>query len=447
MLRQTTAMKKIQGLLVGFPQVNTFIFQGGQGAGKTISILLVLLNQAYSIPASEITIAGEELSKMRKTVIRDLEKMAKAVNYWGVVAQWNKSDLTLRFNNGSYIEFVGADKADIGKGMRRDFIYFNEANRLDYAFYGELAGRAKKILIDFNPNAEFWVHSEIMGAGTEQEEHWYRTDLVIDGRMFEVKAHPALNADRRIEVEGETVTPNIWLFTILTFKDNEALSIQERQTILNYKIRADQGSTIDRNKWQVYGLGLPGIIAGVIFPDVKYIKDIPDHATFIGYGVDFGFGDSETNDPTAVGEVWRGMEGDRKCLYIRELLYKRGVGIDALHQFLQNRCTNRDGFICGDGGGGGALFIKELQVRGNRIIPAIKGQGSINAGLEIMGDYQIYIVGDSPNAKNEFRLYKRDEVTGLPADRQQDHFIDAARYVVHTSHSRRNPIPLSQSAI
>ena len=35
------------------------------------------------------------------------------------------------YSNGSYIDFLGADVTDVGKGFRRDILYINEADKMN----------------------------------------------------------------------------------------------------------------------------------------------------------------------------------------------------------------------------------------------------------------------------------------------------------------------------
>jgi phage terminase large subunit len=65
MIQQTTALRKIATL-----KKRIWVIQGGQGAGKTFSILIFLIDYASRNSNKEIFIASEELSKMRITVIK-----------------------------------------------------------------------------------------------------------------------------------------------------------------------------------------------------------------------------------------------------------------------------------------------------------------------------------------------------------------------------------------
>ena len=56
-----------------------------------------------------------------------------------------------RFPNGSFIRFLGLDKADVGKGLRSDVVFLNEGNKTNFETYREMTSRADRVIIDFNP--------------------------------------------------------------------------------------------------------------------------------------------------------------------------------------------------------------------------------------------------------------------------------------------------------
>jgi len=263
MIELTTALKMIKKL-----KKRKRIVQGGQGASKTYSIVTILIDYAVKRPNTTITIFQHELSKMRETVILDFINIMKALGYFND-SEWTGGK-KYNFPNGSFIQFVGLDKEDIGKGFRRDIVYFNEANRgIKFSTYQQIESRAKIIYLDFNPDREFWCHTEVM-------------------------------------------TGDDYDFIIVTFEHNEKLSEIERQSILDYKRKGflhpdiasyDQKDNIKSeywaNKWRVYGCGQVGVLEGQIY-NWNVIDTVPDDAELISYGLDFGF-----NDPTVLVELYK----------------------------------------------------------------------------------------------------------------------------------------------
>jgi len=250
--RPTTALYKIKALLKNISRV--FVISGGQGAGKTISILMLIIDYAHRNEKKKISIISAELSKMKKTVIQDFLNIMDDWNMMGY-GRWNIAENKFTFKNGTFIEFLGLDTHDVGKGMRRDLSYFNEGNKLKLESYRQVASRCKLNIVDFNPDKKFWAH-----------------DLVESNN-----------------------------FINLTFKDNEYLSKEEIESILDYykKGYSDTGIIINEywaNIWRVYGLGEVGSVEGRIFTHFKPIpypeyQEINQTKTYaIDWGRNHGFG-------------------------------------------------------------------------------------------------------------------------------------------------------------
>lgn len=276
--KPTTAYWKIDLLLSNKKKV--YVIQGGQGAGKTISILMHIIELARLRPKTEISIVSKELSKMKKGVVRDAKKILQD---WNIPFNYNGQECIIKFSNSSYIEFLGLDQQDVGKGLRRDIVFGNEANKFNLPEWDEMTSRAKMKIIDFNPNEKFWGHDMI------------ETDNFIN----------------------------------LTYLDNEYLSKEEISNIEEYKIKGYIKSNLENydvpeniknnfyaNKWRVYGKGQVAILDDIVFTGWKkisfsdYLK-IPNSNEI--YVCDWG-----KVDPFAISS----MKVYDKNLYIHELNYK-----------------------------------------------------------------------------------------------------------------------------
>ena len=87
-------------------------------------------------------------------------------------------------------------------------------------------------------------------------------------------------------------------------------------------------------------------------------------------------------------------------------------------------------------------LIDELKRMGWKARPSIKGADSINAGIDLLKRFKIYIHKDSHNAIQEFRNYKwQEDKSGnpinIPVDKN-NHLIDAIRYATYTVLSKPN---------
>jgi phage terminase large subunit len=369
MLQKTTAQSKISKL-----KKRIRIVQGGTSSSKTFTILPFLIQYAIQTPNSEISVVSESIPHLKRGALKDFLKIMDWTNNFNP-NNFNKSNLTYKFSNGSYIEFFSADQPDKLRGARRDVLFINECNNVTFESYQQLAIRTKKfIYLDYNPTNEFWVHTELM-----QDD----------------------NSD----------------FVILTYKDNEALDPSIVKEIEKAKAKAET-STYWANWWNVYGLGQIGSLQGVIFENWEQCDDIPKDAEFICHGLDFGF----TNDPSAFGSLFR-YNGN---LYADELIYSnRLTNNDLINKFKELGIKQSDMIVADSAE---PKSIEDIRRAGYRIEGAKKGADSIRNSIDTLQQHKIFVTKRSINLIKELRNYKwvtdRDgKPTSQPID-AYNHAID-----------------------
>jgi len=369
MLIQTTAQTKIKAL-----RKRIRIVQGGTSSSKTFTILPLLIQYAYQTPNSEISVVAESIPHLKRGALKDFLKIMDWTNNFNP-SNFNKSNLTYKFSNGSYIEFFSADQPDKLRGARRDILFINECNNVTFESYQQLSIRTKKfIYLDYNPTNEFWVHTELMNDS---------------------------NSD----------------FIILTYKDNEALDPAIVKEIEKAKEKAKTSSYWE-NWWKVYGLGQIGSLDGVIFNNWQTIDTIPEEARLLGYGVDFGY----SNDPTAIVEVYKW--NDQRI--INEICYQKELSNSQIAKFIKTQ----DDCYCDSAE---PKSIAELRAFGINARAVRKGADSINFGIQVMQEQSYLITKKSTNLINELRKYAwdKDKKTGATLNKPIDmfnHAIDSWRY-------------------
>jgi len=367
MLKRTTAINKILAL-----KKRIKIIQGGTSAGKTFGILPILIDKAAKTSGLEISVVAESIPHLRRGALRDFLKCMKWTNRF-VDDRFNKSLLKYEFANGSFIEFFSADDSSKLRGARRDILYVNECNNVNFEAYNELSIRTKKeVYLDFNPANEFWVEE--------------------------------IKEDKEAD------------FIILTYKDNEALDIGIVEQIEKNRLKADT-STYWRNWWKVYGLGELGMLEGVVFSNWKQIDTIPKEARLVGIGLDFGY----TNDPTSCIEIYKHNE----TRILNEIVYQTGL----LNSDIAKKLP-KDVPVYADSAE--PKSIADIQRYGITIKGVTKGRDSINYGIDVM-KREIYLVtSNSTNLIKELRSYCWDtDKTGKRLNKPIDnynHAIDAVRY-------------------
>ena len=369
-MKTTTALRKIAGL-----KKKIKVIQGGQGASKTYSILMLLINHASSQENREIFIASDELTKMRLTVIKDFKNIMKGFEVFN--PNLFLGGTLYNFPNGSFIKFIGLDKEDMGKGLRCDVMFVNEGNKIKFETYRELTSRAKQVIIDYNPNTKFWVHEEII---------------------------PRPDAD----------------FIILTYKDNEYLSEEEVFEIERYYEKGynKEGEVVNEywaNKHRVYALGQEGFVDGVIFQNWKtgdFDETIP-----IMYGMDFGF-----KDPFTLLKV--GFDKKTMTIYLHEEIYKSKLSPDDIIALLNVKIPNKDSLIIADSAD--PTQIRGIKNNGFNIIGL--GKEKIVIGIRHLQNWQFKVTPTSLNLIRELSNYVWLDKTGeVPID-SENHLLDPLRY-------------------
>jgi len=370
MFQETTAQSKIAKL-----RKRVRIVQGGTSSSKTFSIIPLLITYAIDNPFTEISIVSESIPHLKRGALKDFQKiMLMTDNYRD--SYFNKSSLKYTFSNNSYIEFFSVDQPDKLRGARRDILFINECNNIDFESYQQLSVRTKKfIYLDYNPTNEFWVHTEL------------KNDIDSD-------------------------------FVVLTYKDNEALDPAIVREIEKAREKA-QTSSYWANWWNVYGLGQLGSLEGVVFSNWEQIDTIPTEAKFLGCGLDFGY----SNDPTAMIAVY---EYNGKII-ADELIYSTSLlNSDIIRLMKQDKRLP----IWADSAE--PKSIEEIRRAGFNIKPVVKGADSINFGISVLQQKEILVTKSSINLIKELRNYSWDtDKTGKKLNRPIDdynHAIDALRY-------------------
>ena len=391
MFRRTTAVNKI--LLM---TARKKVVQGGTSAGKTYAIIPILIDRALKEPRLKITVVAETLPAVKEGALDIFINTMFDTNRW-IDSNWNASSLTYTFKNRTRIQFKSFDTVGKAKASgKRDILFLNEANTVAFVIADALMIRSKESYIDFNPDNEFWVHTEVL---------------------------PEPNSE----------------FLLLTYEDNEALPEETLEDLLIKKSKAFHNPNLSDDKlfnpenikngywanwWRVYGLGLIGNLEGVIFDSWREVDTIPPNAKLLGYGMDFGY----TNDPTTLTAIYE-FNNEH---YWDELIYETGM----LNSDIVRRCKQigMNGVIVADSAE--PKTIQDLKNGGLKIQEALKGSDSIKFGIDKMQDVVIHITKRSTNLKTELQKYKwatdKDgKSLNVPID-AYNHSIDGIRYFYQT---------------
>ena len=366
----TTAVHKICGL-----RKRLKILQGGSSAGKTIGVLLNFIDDAQSRKGILASVVSESMPHLRRGAIRDFLNIMEQHGYYKD-ANWNKSEFTYTFETGSKIEFFSADQPAKVRGPRRNRLFINEANNISFETYTQLVIRTDEdIFIDYNPVAEFWVHTDVI----PKQEHD---------------------------------------FLILTYRDNEGLSPTIVQEIESRKGRKDW--------WAVFGEGQLGEIQGKIYPNWEVVDEVPKEARLERRWLDFGY----TNDPSAIGDLYYG----NGVYYLDEQLYQKGMSNQKLAEFLLN-LENPKTLVIADSAE--PKSIDEIKSFGINIVASIKGKDSVNQGIQLVRDQKIFVTKRSVNIIKENRNYlwmvdKDGRIINVEDPNCANHHLSGIRYAFNS---------------
>jgi len=353
------------------------IVRGGTSAGKTICILLILIDYAIRNPNKEISVVSESIPHLRRGALKDFLSILKSLNRYKE-RQYNRSTLKYEFTNGSYIEFFSTDQPDKLRGARRTDLYINECNNVSFDAYQQLVVRTSGIIwMDYNPTMLFWVDKELKGTkGTD--------------------------------------------FITLTYKDNDSLPQSIIDEIEKAKHKA-KTSSYWSNWWKVYGLGQVGSLEGVCIPDWQEIDAIPDDARLLCGGMDFGY----SIDPSSYVRLYKWNDS-----YIfDEVIYNKGLLNSDISRLLKQQDVTET--IYADSAE--PKSIAELNSYGHKIFSVTKGRDSIVYGINLINQNKVYVTARSKNLIKELQGYvwmKDKSGNQLQKPQGADHCIDAMRYAL-----------------
>lgn len=360
--------------------------RGGTRSSKTrsiaqISVLWLFTGQISrnrTIPKGVWSTVRKYSTTLDATVIRDFEEELDKQQLYGAL-KINKTKRTYIYGD-RMVEFFGADDEKKLRGAKRNILYCNEANELEFKtqFFQLLIRTEDDVFIDFNPDDEnVWINTEL-----EQKRQHDMHDVEV---------------------------------IVSTYKDNTFLP----QSLIK---EIEYLEKTDPEFWKIYGLGEYGKVFGQIFENYKVVDKIPDTATFIANGGDFGF----TNDPCAILEVYK-QDGE---LWLNQLVYQRGLTNPDIASKLKELGKDREETIFDSAE---PKSIKELENLQINVFAAQKGADSIRNSIDILKRYKFNVTSNSTDLIKELKTYKwvldkGANPTQTPID-FNNHLIDALRYV------------------
>jgi phage terminase large subunit len=360
------------------------LLRGGSRSSKSYSAVQYLIVKAIEEAGTVISIVRKSFPSLRISTLRDFKSIMNGLGLWEE-SSYLATEKAYRFDNGSMIEFLSIDDAEKRKGTKRDYLFIDEANELNYEDFFQLFIRTtNKTILAYNPSFS--------------KRSWIYTQVAI---------HP----------EAEEF--------VSTYRDNPFLDESIVKEIERLK-------EISPSYYKVYGEGEFGMTEGLVFDNVNTIDDIPEEAKLLGIGFDAGY----TNDPSCIVAMFKSGED----VIYDEIVYKKGMLTNEIADYLKGAYEYY---------GRTEIWIDSSEPRlrdelfryGLNIKSVTKGPNSIVNGIDLMKQHRILLTKRSSNLVNEFFSYswKKDkggEATNEPED-FNNHGVDACRYVTMMTMSKK----------
>ena len=376
------------------------ICKGSRASKKSKTTALNFIFRIMKYPGSNLLVIRKVFRTLKDSAYTDLRwaiRQLQVDDYW----EYKESPLELIYKpTGQKVLFRGMDEpmkltsitVDVGS-LR--WCWIEEAyeinketdfNMLDESIRGQVQGELfKQITLTLNP----W-----------NEGHW------IKKRFFDKKDNDIL-----------AKTTN---YLCNEFLDKSDLRLFERMKKENPR------------RYQVAGLGEWGISEGLIYEsyeekefDWRELLKIRKNMKAI-FGLDFGY----TNDPTAFFCALLDLE--QKEIYVFDEIYKERMQNTEIYSEIVNKGFKKEKIVADSAEPKSIDQLKSLGL--NRIVAAKKGKDSINAGIQFIQDFKIYVHPRCNNFLTEISNYCWDkDKYGKPINKPVDnfnHLMDAMRYAL-----------------
>jgi phage terminase large subunit len=170
-----------------------------------------------------------------------------------------------------------------------------------------------------------------------------------------------------------------------------------------------------KHKW----LGEPNSLESKIYKEWVMVESIPHEARLVRYGLDFGY----SNDPTAIVAIYYYNGG----YILDEIVYQKKLSNKSIADILtvQPKAT-----VMADSAE--PKSIDEIKSFGVVILPARKGAGSVNQGIQFVQEQKISVTKRSNNLWQEYQNYvwltDKNGKTLNESVGFNDHLMSAIRY-------------------
>jgi phage terminase large subunit len=415
------------------------INKGSSRSSKTRSLIDIFWLYGWANQNKRLSVWRNTKKDCKDTVGHDMRRVYPFMpNYR--TEYFNKSESVYTLPTMSAIEIRGTDDEEQVMGYNGEVAWLNEPYKISKDTFDQIDQRTEDfIIIDWNPKKAHWV-----------------LDLEKDARAIVIHStfrdNPFCPREQKIKILSYQPVKmcSVVVDKIMTEIEAKAYDLTENKRSLSERQikelarckENERKNSASAYKWSVYGLGIKAEKPNRIF-NWEEISDDQYNAIDAKryYGTDWG-----TVDPWGILEA-KYYDG---ALYLRELNYRseneirQGLTptevqqIESMDEGIVRWHFERLGVpkneinICDDNR---PLKVRALREAGwDYAITAIKGQGSVMDGINLLENLKVYYTSSSKNLAYEQENYERKVdrygivIDDEPEDRD-NHLIDPARYI------------------
>lgn len=400
------------------------ILEGSSRSGKTWSGIDVIIYICTKLETNcTINIYRETYNEFKTTLYDDFKRR---LDDFGLDNPFHRAKEIKSFKiNGNTIYFLGDGK----HGGGCDYAFYNEMMMIPNEVFDQSEMRCRKFWWgDYNPSfTDHYVFDKIV---PRPDVGFLRTTFLNN---------PFISPQEKSKI----LSYEPWLPNSYEVTDDGVYYLGEPITDTHqpppHPNNIDNG-TADEFMWKVYGLGLRGAMKGVIFNQLTWIDEFPEHTDFI-YANDFGF----TADPNAFGRYAE----DENNIWVELLVYEPIETPETLCGVYETLGVDYGSIIACDSSDkytgenkGTVEMVRGLQDMGYSNAFKISKTKSVMYWILSMKQKKIHVVKNHlwKYVKKERENYKFKEINGILINQPIDaynHFWDMARYG-HIAYNNNN---------
>jgi phage terminase large subunit len=377
-----------------------FILMGGRGGGRSTVASQYALAKLRAKEYFRCAIMRYILGNIRNSIYQEIYDRAEEQ---GILSQLSLNASLMKFEHESntinavgFKKSSGDQKSKLKSLASYNCVIIEEADEIPEADFMQLDDTLRTvkgditIILLLNPPAKnHWIIKRWMNLIPSGEQGFYDFELKMDA--------------------ADTVLIKT------NYKDNEKNIAP--QSIVQYEAYKETKPT---HYWNMVRGYVTETVVGKIYNNWATIDSIPHEARLERYGLDFGY----SNDETAVVAIYYYNGG----YILDEVTYLKGLSNKRIADSLLNQ---ERALVIADSAE--PKSIDEISSYGVPIQPCVKGQDSVNQGIQFVQDQKISVTKRSTNILEEYDNYAWDidkdtgESTNEPKE-GWDHAMDAIRY-------------------